>query len=391
MTREELKQRNMAMREYKSQGHTNKEVAEKFGLHQDTAKVICKGISPQYGRRRKTSDKLHTKTRKDERYLKALELIKCGHTAQEIKEMLNYKSIGSVYSLASTHGLKLRKAHDTLHDEMRKYKAEGHTMSEVAEKYGVCKGTAQQICKGIAIQKARPPKDGYKAANKGILQDINNVIRIINERAPDFEYAGNYTGSDGHVDLRCKKCGHIRRANWNTLRHKGIKTCPNCLEIAKQKHEAEVKKLSEAEKLRKECDKRGKEVVRLLTRAIKLHRCPVCGTVTDNKLYCSSKCSAKAYETKKDANRRKRITNALIDKDISLEALYKRDNGICHICGGKCDWGDHKYKGRYFIVGKKYPSIDHVIPLSKGGTHSWDNVKLAHLSCNSAKGASLVG
>jgi uncharacterized Zn finger protein len=275
MTREELKQRNMAMCEYKSQGHTNKEVAEKFGLHQDTVKVICKGISPQ---------------------------------------------------------------------------------------------------------------------NKGILQDINNVIHIINERAPDFEYAGNYTGSDGHVDLRCKKCGHVRTVRWHTLRHKGVKTCPNCLEIAKQKHEAEVKKLLEAEKLRKkECDKRGKEVVRLLTRAIKLHRCPVCGTVTDNKLYCSQKCSAKAYEAKKDANRRKRITNALIDKDISLEALYKRDNGICHICGGKCDWGDHKYKGRYFIVGKKYPSIDHVIPLSKGGTHSWNNVKLAHLSCNSAKGASLVG
>lgn len=35
-----------------------------------------------------------------------------------------------------------------------------------------------------------------------------------------------------------------------------------------------------------------------------------------------------------------------------------------------------------------YPTIDHIIPLSKGGLHSWNNIQLAHLSCNSSKGAS---
>jgi len=33
----------------------------------------------------------------------------------------------------------------------------------------------------------------------------------------------------------------------------------------------------------------------------------------------------------------------------------------------------------------KAPTIDHVIPLSKGGTHEPANVQLAHYYCNSIK------
>lgn len=34
---------------------------------------------------------------------------------------------------------------------------------------------------------------------------------------------------------------------------------------------------------------------------------------------------------------------------------------------------------------KAYPSIDHIIPVSHGGTHTWDNVELAHRYCNGVK------
>ena len=321
----------------------------------------------------------------------ALFLIKEGHTAQDIVKMCGYANISSVFNLANGHNLKVAKAHSKMHEEMLQYKAEGHTMQEVADKFGVAKGTAQRICKGVCPQKAKPPKDGYKSPNKGVLQDIENVKRIIGERAEGFEYAGNYTGSDGHVDLKCKKCGHIHTHRWHSIRLKGATVCPNCQKIELQERKAEDERKREEQRINAERKKRGEQAIKLLKHAKKLHRCPVCGTVTDKKVYCSQKCYAKANEARKDINRRKKIQNALIDKDISLEKLYKRDNGICSICGGKCDWSDHQYRGRYFIVGKTYPTIDHVIPLSKGGTHSWDNVKLAHLSCNSAKGASLVG
>lgn len=69
------------------------------------------------------------------------------------------------------------------------------------------------------------------------------------------------------------------------------------------------------------------------------------------------------------------------DKDVTLKKVIQRDNGICQICGRPVDIED---KGDR-CVGALYPSIDHIIPLSKGGGHTWDNVQLAHMICNSIK------
>ena len=283
---------------------------------------------------------------------------------------------------------------------MRVYKADGHTLDEVAEKYGVSVPTASKYCKGIAPQWRNPPEGhrwqkGCVAQNKGVLQDIENVIRIINEKASGFEYAGNYTGSNGNVDLRCKVCGEVRTVSWWTVRHKGIKTCPDCERSKRQRQDKErllEKQENKKEKLLKqERNKRGKAVVKLLKNIIKLHRCPVCGELTTNKEYCSASCSNKANNAIKEARRRVLIQNNLIDKDITLDALYQRDKGICHICGKKCDYNDSAYRGKYFIAGRDYPTIDHVMPLAKGGVHSWANVKLAHFHCNSAKGSKVCG
>lgn len=313
-----------------------------------------------------------------------LKMILDGYTAPEICKECNLPAYSYVYGVAYKHNLKVTKAKSNRHEEIKEYKAKGHTNKEVSEKFGLNYYYVKKICRGIAPQKSAFP-------NKGTLQDIENVIRIINERASCFEYAGNYTGSDGHVDLRCKKCGHIITARWSALRFNGRNSCPNCERIEREKRDAEEKRRREQQRIEEERKKRGQEAIRMLKRAKRLHRCPVCGTITDNKEYCSAKCYAKAHEATKDANRRKKIKNALIDKDISLDRLYNRDDGICGICGEKCDWSDHQYRGRYFIAGKNYPSIDHIIPLSKGGKHSWENVQLAHFSCNSAKGAKTCG
>ena len=143
--------------------------------------------------------------------------------------------------------------------------------------------------------------------------------------------------------------------------------------------------------IEKERNERGKQVVRLLTRFVRLHRCPVCGKLTDNKKYCSGKCAAKARDAVKDVKRRQKIKNALVDEGINLIDLFKRDKGICAICGEKCEWNDHKRNGRYFIAGANYPSIDHIKPLAAGGAHAWGNVQLAHIKCNSKKGARYCG
>lgn len=71
------------------------------------------------------------------------------------------------------------------------------------------------------------------------------------------------------------------------------------------------------------------------------------------------------------------------DKEVTLKKLIDRDKGICQICGRPINTEDKNG----CVAGDDYPSIDHVIALSKGGGHTWDNVQLAHKRCNAIKGA----
>ena len=123
--------------------------------------------------------------------------------------------------------------------------------------------------------------------------------------------------------------------------------------------------------------------------------CPVCGaeftTWLPHKETCTEKCSRRLRNLghQKYADRRiERIQeNGYVDKSITLAKLLKRDNGICYLCGEKVDVDDYIIRDDIKIVGDNYPSIDHIVPVAKGGTHTWDNVKLAHKICNSKKGA----
>jgi len=69
--------------------------------------------------------------------------------------------------------------------------------------------------------------------------------------------------------------------------------------------------------------------------------------------------------------RRVRIRGGFVER-VELVALVKRDGGYCGIC--------HK---RVAVAER---SIDHVLPVSKGGAHSYANTRLAHLACNLRRG-----
>lgn len=62
----------------------------------------------------------------------------------------------------------------------------------------------------------------------------------------------------------------------------------------------------------------------------------------------------------------------------------------CAICGGKVNPND-KWVNETgcMCFGREYPTVDHIIPLDKGGTDTFDNVQLAHKRCNSKKGTRL--
>lgn len=117
--------------------------------------------------------------------------------------------------------------------------------------------------------------------------------------------------------------------------------------------------------------------------------CIVCGkefqTRKSKKLTCSTKCSQRAHALDN------RIRGKVIDKDISLKKLSERDHNQCQICGLFVNWDDFEKTATTKICGNMYPSIDHIVPISLGGLHSWDNVQLAHRRCNSRKSNKYIG
>lgn len=72
-------------------------------------------------------------------------------------------------------------------------------------------------------------------------------------------------------------------------------------------------------------------------------------------------------------SRRRAQKLATMAEPVDYTALYHRDKGICHICHNP--------------VPKSRLHYDHVIPLSKGGTHTEANIKVSHARCNLKKGA----
>lgn len=67
-----------------------------------------------------------------------------------------------------------------------------------------------------------------------------------------------------------------------------------------------------------------------------------------------------------------------IDPRMRL-SLYERDNWTCHLCNSPVDSDAHWNEN--FA-----PSLDHLVPRSRGGTDNIDNLKTAHRVCNSARG-----
>ena len=82
---------------------------------------------------------------------------------------------------------------------------------------------------------------------------------------------------------------------------------------------------------------------------------------------CSSRCASLAIKRHKAHARRVTTPTHFI---TTLE-LYQKDSAICGICSQRVEISN--------------ASIDHIIPVSKGGTHTWDNVQLAHYKCNIIK------
>lgn len=184
----------------------------------------------------------------------------------------------------------------------------------------------------------------------------------------------------------CAYCGKIFREKREGLNYYCSKACKN-------KAFSESAAIARAEREERDTEEREhrEAILRELKEALTLaehlryrldheKKCSVCGdwftAKSTTQVCCSPECSRKRDNAQHE---HRNARNGKPDTSITLSRLYRRDGGVCRACGKELSFDKDPND-------PEYPSIDHIIPLSKGGLHQWDNVQLMCRRCNWEKG-----
>lgn len=99
--------------------------------------------------------------------------------------------------------------------------------------------------------------------------------------------------------------------------------------------------------------------------------------------YCTLDCKAKAKRKLRSgsSHRRRAARFGCRYEPVSKRKVFERDGWRCYLCG--CETP----KELSGTKDPRAPELEHVVPLSKRGPHSYDNVRCACRSCNRRKGA----
>ena len=126
-------------------------------------------------------------------------------------------------------------------------------------------------------------------------------------------------------------------------------------------------------------------------RQLRPRRCKECGHVftpeygDKRQRYCSKQCMRKQTRRIGKAIRRARIRNATLVEAIDPISVFRRDGWRCKLCGCRTP---KRLRG---TTDDCAPELDHVVPLAKGGAHSYANTQCACRKCNQAKGVTIAG
>jgi 5-methylcytosine-specific restriction endonuclease McrA len=146
--------------------------------------------------------------------------------------------------------------------------------------------------------------------------------------------------------------------------------------------------------------RKSKRYVTALRKTVRT--CEACGRqynpYREVQRYCSTDCSQPIVLAKQRAKfgivgkrgrpsyrswKRRAIRFGVEVENVNRWKVFERDGWKCGVCGEMVDksiaWPDP------FSA-----SLDHIIPMSKGGGHVFDNVQCAHLRCNILKSDKLA-
>lgn len=273
-----------------------------------------------------------------------------------------------------------RKPYDEVTIKLRK---EGYGYSDIARMTGRERKSVKITCQRLGIEMTDSEKriTQVRGRFKPSVNWQERVDKYYNGSGIAEVLSVDRTNSgESRLTIKCMTCGNVRTLFSSTLRHSHNGYCGICRK--KRKFNERLDKLETRER-----EKRHNQKIKQLS----FHTCRHCGVIIPFNRSVCDKCKREVIKEnyrQKDIRRRSKLLKVRRDRDINLRKLYDRDNGICYLCGKACDFNDSKYVNGAFIVGNNYPTVEHIKPISLGGSDTWDNIKLACLYCNSKKGNS---
>lgn len=330
-----------------------------------------------------------------------------GLTNTEIAKELGYKNMSSIGYFLKEMGLKSNydkniKLRDIMKPEEYallvvkiKEKINKISQSMLQEELNISKGQLKTILKDEKIE-VKLTEDIRRAKKSALsLEEREKAFaEELNQKDRTKIYHHGFKNTDSRVYIKCLICGSVYEINASVVRSKHNNVyCKKCSEQNKALRQKERQKELEAERKKNKENKEKQDRLRQLnkylanSKQLTFNVCSHCGKLfVGTSKYCSKRCRERNHEQRMTRLRIERAKeNGKVDYGITLDKLIARDKNICYICNKECNESDYTYQGNNFIAGDYYPSIDHVIPIAKGGTHTWNNVKLAHRICNSIK------
>ena len=135
-------------------------------------------------------------------------------------------------------------------------------------------------------------------------------------------------------------------------------------------------------KLCRACKAAGKYPPRPKPPKLPVAPCPECGRdfqpAIATQKFCATPCAKRNRRRRRKQAGRASVRSDRVEQ-IDRVKVGDRDGWKCGICAKRVD-RTLKYPH------PKSQSLDHIIPLSLGGTHEMPNVQIAHLDCNVNKG-----
>ena len=274
-------------------------------------------------------------------------------------------------------------------EQIRELRRSGQSLKQIAQIVGCDKAYCSQVCRAAGM--------GGAIIEQRLTE--SQVADYVSRSG--FDYVSGYQSQKKPITVRCRQCGRTFERQFHIFRDVATGTwqcgneCPLCRsdrqEAIKRKRQEEAEREAQ-QKAADKAERLSREANEELQKRLAIHVCKNCGkeycqmtTGYNSTNYCSEACQVRWNGRRQRDKRVKRMMTGEHDSDITLEKLYQRDGGVCYLCGAKCNWTDGEVRNGTFVAGQTYPSIDHVRPLSKGGRHTWSNVKLACRGCNSRK------